>query len=163
MYEYKNIEDLTESEIEELCFFDNKLCYVERDDDKYDADEEITHYGYRLYFTPTRMTDQWGDDWDDAPYEHNAGTPCDDYYNEKNERKETTITVLQLWVKAEDWLLLPCDITYCSPWSVADINSGAVAWLFKPSEDKKCNGIAVMAGMSPQEVMWRIGHLSVKP
>ena len=29
------------------------------------------------YFTPLAMEDQWGDDWDDAPYEHNAGSPCD--------------------------------------------------------------------------------------
>ena len=27
------------------------------------------------YFTTRRLSEQWGDDWDDAPYEHNAGTP----------------------------------------------------------------------------------------
>lgn len=27
------------------------------------------------YFTTRPLADQWGDDWDDAPYEHNAGTP----------------------------------------------------------------------------------------
>ena len=27
-----------------------------------------------MYFT-SDMTAQWGDDWDDRPYEHNAGPP----------------------------------------------------------------------------------------
>lgn len=27
------------------------------------------------YFTTQKLEDQWGDDWDDAPYEHNAGEP----------------------------------------------------------------------------------------
>ena len=27
-----------------------------------------------MYFT-SDMTAQWGDDWDDCPYEHNAGKP----------------------------------------------------------------------------------------
>ena len=27
-----------------------------------------------MYFT-SDMTAQWGDDWDDRPYEHNAGSP----------------------------------------------------------------------------------------
>lgn len=36
------------------------LCYVD---------------GNRAYFTTQPLDQQWGDDWDDAPYEHNAGTP----------------------------------------------------------------------------------------
>jgi hypothetical protein len=27
------------------------------------------------YFTTRPVTEQWGDDWNDAPYEHNAGLP----------------------------------------------------------------------------------------
>ena len=27
------------------------------------------------YFTTQPLKKQWGDDWDDAPYEHNAGEP----------------------------------------------------------------------------------------
>ena len=37
-----------------------KLCYVE---------------GNIAYFTTQDLDKQWGDDWDDAPYEHNAGLP----------------------------------------------------------------------------------------
>lgn len=39
---------------------DFKLCYIN---------------GSTAYFTTLSLDDQWGDDWDDAPYEHNAGTP----------------------------------------------------------------------------------------
>lgn len=37
-----------------------KLCYVQ---------------GNFAYFTTQELLKQWGDDWDDAPYEHNAGEP----------------------------------------------------------------------------------------
>ena len=36
------------------------LCYVD---------------GAFAYFTTRPLAEQWGDDWDDAPYEHNAETP----------------------------------------------------------------------------------------
>lgn len=38
------------------------LCYV----------KDETH---TAYFTSRPLADQWGDDWNDRPYEHNAGTP----------------------------------------------------------------------------------------
>ena len=37
-----------------------KLCYVDQS---------------WAFFTTKSLSDQWGDDWDDAPYEHNAGYP----------------------------------------------------------------------------------------
>lgn len=40
-----------------------KLCHVERN---------------FAYFTRLPLDEQWGDDWNDAPYEHNAGTPYDE-------------------------------------------------------------------------------------
>lgn len=39
-----------------------KLCYIE-------------HNANRAWFTSADLKDQWGDDWNDAPYAHNAGTP----------------------------------------------------------------------------------------
>ena len=33
----------------------------------------------RFYLGKDDCDDYWGDDWDDAPYEHNAGTVYDDY------------------------------------------------------------------------------------
>ena len=35
----------------------------------------------RAYFTTQALSKQWGDDWNDAPYEHNAETPYDDREN----------------------------------------------------------------------------------
>lgn len=32
------------------------------------------------YFTTQDLDKQWGDDWDDAPYEHNAGQPYPPHY-----------------------------------------------------------------------------------
>lgn len=32
------------------------------------------------FFTEVALADQWGDDWDDAPYEYNAEEPYDDHY-----------------------------------------------------------------------------------
>lgn len=33
----------------------------------------------RLYFVEDDCNDYWGDDWDDKPYEHNAGTIYDEF------------------------------------------------------------------------------------
>lgn len=33
----------------------------------------------KFYLGDDDCTDYWGDDWDDAPYEHNAGTVYDEY------------------------------------------------------------------------------------
>jgi hypothetical protein len=37
--------------------------------------------GSWCWFTQLALEDQWGDDWNDAPYEHNAGTPYQDEPN----------------------------------------------------------------------------------
>lgn len=86
--------------------------------------EPILCYVYDCwaYFTTQSLDKQWGDDWDDAPYEHNAGRP---YYPYKE--------------KGEDWDIIrvawegPFDTPDMyhanSPWSVKTINQGAVPWL----------------------------------
>ena len=35
----------------------------------------------KFYLADESCVDYWGDDWDDAPYEHNAGTVYDHYVN----------------------------------------------------------------------------------
>jgi len=69
------------------------------------------------YFTTIPLSEQWGDDWDDAPYEHNAGTPY----------RDSPDQVTKLAWEAD--LDQPCDGHLNSPWSVEQINAGAVAWL----------------------------------
>ena len=55
-----------------------KLCYIEKN---------------FAYFTTQDLEKQWGDDWDDAPYEHNAGTPYEPrifYYADGRREKDLT-------------------------------------------------------------------------
>lgn len=93
-----------------------KLCYV---DDNF------------AYFTNKSLTEQWGDDWDDAPYEHNAGTP---YCDEKDQ-------IFKIAIETD--LRTPNDGYFNSPYSVQDINNGAAAWLY---DRWGKSGIAIHAG-----------------
>ena len=107
------------------------------------AVEEVTRavlYGtYRLwyiengimYFTDHFET-QWADDANDAPYEHNAGTPYtweDDISEEENIRRGNGHIRYLAFMKNWD-IKEPCDGYFSSPYSVEDINKGAVAWLY---------------------------------
>lgn len=85
-----------------------KLCYVS---DSYDHDH------FEVWFT-NNLTKQWGDDWDDAPYEHNAGDPYDHHDD------ATPV----MYIVNGDYIL-PDDGYLNSPYSVESINRRAVAWL----------------------------------
>ncbi len=74
------------------------------------------------YFTTLPLDKQWGDDWNDAPYEHNAGAPY--LYNGNGEPYE----VIQVAFDAP--LETPADGYLNSPCSVEMINAGTVAWLY---------------------------------
>ncbi len=135
---------------------DLKLCYVMHNDNKVDEHGDVTYYGYRLYFTPVDLKYQWGDDWDDAPYEYNSEIPYDSAWIDgddgKQKRIDFTIYGLQIYVKPENCPNLPEDYAYNSPFSVDMINSRAVAWMYFEGNYKKCNGVSVLAGMSPWDV-----------
>ena len=88
------------------------------------------------YFTPPEKFDeQWGDDWDDAPYEHNAGGPYDEDFIEKEDgtydRIPYEIVIVGFAFPEFMWVKLPKDYG-CgnSPFCVRDINRGAVAWAY---------------------------------
>lgn len=103
-----------------------KLCYVEDS---------------CAYFTTQDVTKQWGDDWNDAPYEHNAGEPYLPREYDIEVGKEPWEICCVAW---EGPFRTPCDGHVNSPYSVEQINAGAVAWLATASwEDKQ---IAIMAG-----------------
>lgn len=76
-----------------------------------------------VYFTNCPLSEQWGDDWNDVPYEHNAGDPYE------REPYDITKVAIDGW----SWQQ-PCEGHYNSPYSVQDINAGAVAWLRDPYE-----------------------------
>lgn len=81
--------------------------------------------GCWAYFTTRPLQEQWGDDWDDAPYEHNAGSPYTPSDQDIAEGKTWTITKVAFDGPFET----PNEQHLNSPYSVRDINAGAVAWL----------------------------------
>lgn len=89
-----------------------KLCYIDKP---------------WAYFTS--MDDigkQWGDDWNDAPYEHNAGSPYE-YGNHDKAKGREPWEVKKIAFDGD--FNAPCDFCYNSPYSVEQINAGVVAWL----------------------------------
>mgnify|MGYP000847098724 FL=1 len=77
----------------------------------------------RAYFTTQALSKQWGDDWNDAPYEQNARPPYDD--REEPQKWKITVVAYQ-HPKYET----PADSVGCnSGYSVEMINRKNVAWL----------------------------------
>lgn len=95
-----------------------KLCYVE---------------GNKAWFSDN-FENQWGDDWNDRPYECNAEEPYDSWGEEIGEDEEEKkiykyhkIKHKVLYFETNDWMdERPCDI---GRFSVEDINKQAVAWV----------------------------------
>ena len=81
------------------------LCYIE---------------GPWAFFTTQLFEKQWGDDWDDAPYEHNAGYP---YGPREGESWEI---VKIAW---DGPFITPDGGVTNSRYSVQSINRGDIAWL----------------------------------
>lgn len=84
-----------------------KLCYIDPD----------TH---TAYFTELPLTGEgkvWGDDWNDSPYEHNAGTPYD-------------YSVMLKYSEKNGYFNEPNYSHLNSPYSVEEINTGHVPWLW---------------------------------
>ena len=90
------------------------------------------------YFTTQKLEDQWGDDWDDAPYEHNAGPPYE--YNPNHDKGKEPWQIIKV---AYDGMF---ETPYCninSQYSVEMINSKAVSWLVNWQGEKT---ISILAG-----------------
>lgn len=98
-----------------------KLCYVD---------------GNFAYFTTQPLEKQWGDDWNDAPYEHNAGAP----YGPIREDEDWEI----FKVAFDGDFETPADIAgHNSNYSVEMINKGAIAWLTQRWSETK---VSINAG-----------------
>lgn len=79
------------------------------------------------YFTTQPVTQQWGDDWNDAPYEHNAGDPYT-WSSHNDQRGEPRWDIHCRYYTAP--MSTPDDDAFSnSRYSVQMINTGAVAWL----------------------------------
>ena len=92
------------------------------------------------YFTPRDLDDQWGDDWDNVPYDCNAEKPYDD---------GEEIIIIPFHIDSG----LPVDWTngYNCAYSVKDINQGAIAWVYD-----RYKGICIHAGTNPYEFIKKL-------
>lgn len=116
---------------------DFKLCYVE---DNF------------AYFTTQALDKQWGDDWNDAPYEHNAGTPYR-FQSYNLERGDSPWEIARVAFYAP--LETPAaKVRGNSRYSVQHINAGAVAWLATDEWAEK--HVAIMAGVSIPEFIEKV-------
>lgn len=129
--------------------------------------------GNEAYFTTRELSKQWGDDWNDAPYEHNAGTPYG-FSKSDAEKGIDPWNVYEVYFEVD--LETPCDNELNSQYSVQDINNFAVPWLRsgKYSESKMiniyagtpllyfCNRIIECGGaiMVPTSKVYRLGQES---
>ena len=92
------------------------------------------------YFTTQALSKQWGDDWDDAPYECNAGTP----YEPRGDGEQWEI----IKVAYDGDFERPGVWGGNNEWSVQKINGGAVAWLMQPYSKTPVN---IFAGVTIEE------------
>ena len=120
------------------------------------------------YFTPLPLEEQWGDDWNDAPYEHNAGVPYDDVTDEVEEKgglnfvtKSHEIEIIQVPFMIKSYNTnLPKDYGGGnSPFCVDDINRGAVAWIYDYNYDNK-KSVVIHAGVNPVEFVEKINKIA---
>ena len=110
-YPYLSIESISIDKDLKLCYIDN--CFA--------------------YFTTQDLKVQCGDDWDDAPYEHNAGAP---YLPKESEDYKI------VKVAFESSAYTPDSEHLNSPYSVDDINDKVVPWL--KYKDYKTNEFKVL-------------------
>lgn len=109
-------------------YYNYKLCYVDS--------EEYIGCPMTLYFTELEdVTKQWGDDWNDRPYEHNAGTPYEYDYEAPEQGVENgrgiypKIDIYKIMIESCYNIMTPRTNKLNSQYSVEDINKGIVPWL----------------------------------
>lgn len=107
-----------------------KLCYV---DDCW------------AWFTTLSLSQQWGDDWDDSPYEDNAGDP-----NSWDRKSPISWKLKRLAWHA--WLETPATHSRNAPYSVENINSLVVPWLSNYSNPS----VHIFAGATIEEFTSKI-------
>lgn len=87
--------------------------------------------GRVAYFTTQPVHQQWGDDWNDAPYEHNAGSPYT-WDSHDAARGEPEWTIIEVTFAAGRLMTPDYDDRgggLNTPWCVQAINLGATQWL----------------------------------
>lgn len=123
-----------------------KLCYIT---------------GNKAYFT-SNFEKQWGDDWNDRPYEHNAGEPYKYDYSQPEQGIENGVGIYPeikqkiIYFEVPCISYLPCDGHTNSPYSVEDINHNRCPWLTLSDKNKQ---YYIFAGTSYTEFVKQIEKL----
>lgn len=121
-----------------------KLCYVSWN---------------RAHFTTIEnLEDQWGDDWNDAPYEHNAGRPYT--YDEKVWDWKSKKWIANTKPRYEsDYVFFEGDFEepdeFGQSMSVQFVNSGRVPWITSGRWDSS-RDMAIFAGTTYPEFVKKI-------
>lgn len=79
----------------------------------------------KFYLGDNNCTDYWGDDWNDRPYEHNAGTVYDEYI------KTTKVLTFDF----DDLVIQPSDGTINSAYSKEDMKNRIIPCIIVISKD----------------------------
>lgn len=103
------------------------------------------------WFTTCPLNYQWGDDWDDAPYEHNAEPPYpwSPHYAKPSGRRPA-LKPYELFRVAFDGFDPPCAGYGNTPWSVQQINAGATPWLYAENIGEP---VCIFAGTTYREFL----------
>lgn len=120
-------------EMDMRCAPISRLCFV-------DESETVA------YFTTQELCKQWGDDWNDRPYQYNAGIPYSHYYD-----YEDVYFVYEVHFRADLWV--PAIANYNSGpggWSVEQMNRGELAWLVSDAIESR-DAKFIMAGTTLKE------------
>jgi len=104
---------------------------------------------FYAYFTPKPLIEQSGKDWNRASYIEFAELPDD---------KNTDIICISFAVHSYSYLL-PFNWGYeNTPFSVDDINGGAIAWIYDRNTDTK-KSVAIYAGINPIEFFDKLKNI----
>ena len=113
------------------------LCYIE------------PRENHVAWFTTAPLTEQWGDDWDDEVYEHNSENP----YAWDESRGLPPYTLTRVVFLGWD-AIAPHHGYQNSPWSVQQINAGAVPWLRSYAGTE--TPVVIPAGTTLSEFKWLV-------
>lgn len=94
------------------------------------------------YFTTAKLDKQWGDDWNDAPYDCNAGDPY--LWDPEHPRDLERWSVYAAEVTGP--FETPAGVAFNTPFAVEDVNTGVIAWLWESSAPNHRPRVVIPAG-----------------
>ncbi len=118
---------------------DFKLCYIEDG---------------LAYFTTQSLQDQWGDDWNDAPYDCNAGTPYT-YDDRRKDKEPYEIVTVAFTTQLDTPSVDRSGIYRNSKYSVEMINNKEIPWLYDEFNEIQ---LKVWAGISLPDFLMLSKH-----